>query len=182
MKSFSTDRGDFEVFGKAIELSGERESVGTGHPGISVHKDRSVVGWIRLPAGEEESNETPLVSWGLKTKESGPGKSWMLAVGRKTKSKPEIYGRLRLCVGEQSIFGTTNLRYGREHHVTAVKTVNESGPVALLCVDGQLENVGRGTLEAMETETSAADSKPVPFGHQLLRYLPENPTLAQTHQ
>ncbi len=158
------------VFGKAIEFSGTGEWVSTGHPGVAGHDDRTVACWIRLPAGEVESNETPLVSWGLKTMESGPGKSWMLAVGRKAKSKPEIYGRLRLCVGGQSIFGTTNLRDGRWHHVAAVTTQGASGPVALLYVDGQLENVIRDTLEFIETETDASESKPVHFGHQLFRY------------
>lgn len=155
------------VRGHAVSLNGTNQWVKTGHPGISGNRDRTVACWIRIPEQWDSRHEIPLIAWGLKVSQGGPGQAWILALGRSKVKDQKIFGRLRLNVGGRGIFGTTNLRDGRWHHVAAVAIQGQDGPSVLLYVDGQLENVTRNRIRGFETDTANADSEPIQFGRRL---------------
>ena len=154
------------VSGTALEFDGRSRWVSTKHPGIAGDQDRTVAGWIKLPADWGGDDKAPIMSWGLK-REGIDGQAWMLSIGRYYKQKPMVLGRLRLSVGGQFVIGSTDLRDGRWHHVAAVAMHGFDEPTVLLYVDGQLENVTRNTIESVETETAGEGAMPIRFGRQI---------------
>ncbi|MEM7013526.1 MAG: LamG-like jellyroll fold domain-containing protein, partial [Verrucomicrobiota bacterium] len=138
----------------------------TQHPGISGNQDRTVACWIRLPAEHQSLEVAPLVTWGLQ-KQKPRGKAWMFSVARFHEKSPETYGVLRLNVGGQTTFGSTNLRDGRWRHVAAVAMEGEHGASILLYVDGQLEDIRRDRVKSLDTLTDHKSSEPVQFGRHL---------------
>lgn len=151
------------ISGKALEFDGADAWIETSHPGVAGDDDRTVACWVRIPTNLGKGDSAPLVSWGLIKSQVETGRGWMFSV---TKSNNRG-GRLRLSVGEQQVLGSTDLRDGRWHHVAAVVMGGDSGPTALLYVDGQLENVTRDTLQSMETATDHAESETIRFGRQI---------------
>ncbi|MEM1294419.1 MAG: LamG-like jellyroll fold domain-containing protein [Verrucomicrobiota bacterium] len=151
------------ISGKALQFGGDGAWIETNHPGIAGEADRTVACWIRIPTDLGRGDAAPLVSWGLIKSQVETGRGWMFSVTRSNNRG----GRLRLSIGEQQVLGTTDLRDGRWHHVSAVVMSDPTGPTALLYVDGQLENVTRDTLQSMETETGHAESETIRFGRQI---------------
>ena len=116
---------------------------------------------------KNKNDAAPISAWGLIQGKVGTGQGWMLALGKGGRNKTHVSGRLRLSLGNQQIVGTTELSDGKWHHIAAVVSNGSNGPMALLYVDGKLENVVRNTIESMETDTESQASETIRFGRQI---------------
>ena len=152
------------VVGSALEFDGNTW-IQTSHAGISGGRDRTVACWVKLPVDEGDETD-PLIAWGLDhASKSDRGKSWQMVVTRH-RQRSSNSGKVRINVGKYNAFGTTDLRDGQWHHIAAVTMEGDLGTTILIYVDGELENVKRGS-RFIETVTTDQKSKPIQFGRHL---------------
>jgi ferric-dicitrate binding protein FerR (iron transport regulator) len=142
------------VFGAALQFDGKSSFAECRYRGISGRQSRTIAAWVRVPADFHEAEGYGMVGWGIV---SPPGRAWQLSANPVVRDG-EI-GRLRIGASDGSVVGTTDLRDGKWHHVSAVMYGGVRANTAthvLLYVDGNLEPASRKGVREIVTDTENA--------------------------
>lgn len=161
-------------FGKGLAFDGRTQFAESGFHGISGQAPRTVSLWARVPADLPITQSYAMIGWG---KVEGDGSAWQISVNPVKNEGP--VGALRVGTGRAAVVGSTDLRDGRWHHLTAVMYGGSptTATHVLLYVDGVLETTTRKSVRAIDTELPP-DSHGVWLGRNLSRWSPDPPGAA----
>jgi hypothetical protein len=157
--------------GRALAFDGISNFAESGFEGISGQAPRTVSLWARVPADLTITQSYAMIGWG---KVEGRGSAWQISVNPVAAEGP--LGALRVGTGRGAVVGTTDLRDGNWHHLTAVM-YGDSPPTAthvLLYVDGVLESTTRKSVSAIDTQPATV-SHGVWLGRNLSEWDPDPP-------
>jgi hypothetical protein len=150
------------VNGSAISFSGQDDYVQTEFPGFGGSSARTVSLWVKVPQDLKATEGYALVSWGA---HSSPGDTWQVSINPDADDGP--VGSLRVGTHEGQVVGTTDLRDGEWHHLSAVLYEGRPANVAthiLLYVDGRLEPAARKSIRRVDTDITGPEAQRVAFG------------------
>ena len=158
-------------FGKALAFDGISSYAESGFQGISGQAPRTVSLWARVPADLAITESYAMVGWG---KVEGRGSAWQISANPVPEEGP--LGALRVGTGRGAVVGTTDLRDGKWHHLTAVMYGGSptTATHVLLYVDGVLESTTRKSVRTINTKPST-ESHGVWLGRNLAQWSPEPP-------
>jgi hypothetical protein len=161
-------------YGSGLAFDGSGQFAESGFHGISGQAPRTVSLWARVPADLPITQSYAMIGWG---KVEGNGSAWQISVNPVETEGP--LGALRVGTGRAAVVGSTDLRDGRWHHLTAVMYGGSptTATHVLLYVDGVLETTTRKSVRAIDTELPP-DSHGVWLGRNLSRWGPEPPGAA----
>lgn len=158
-------------FGKALAFDGISSFAESGFDGISGQAPRTVSTWARIPQDLSITESYAMIAWG---KVEGKGSAWQVSVNPSAEDGP--LGALRVGTGRGAVVGTTDLRDGKWHHLTAVMYGGSptTATHVLLYVDGVLETTTRKSVRPIDTRPST-NSHGVLLGRNLSWWNPEPP-------
>lgn len=158
-------------FGRALAFDGISNFAESGFQGISGQAPRTVAMWARIPPDLTRTQSYAMIGWG---KVEGHGSAWQISVNPNADEGP--LGALRVGTGRGAVVGTTDLRDGKWHHLTAVMYGGSptTATHVLLYVDGVLESTTRKSLQTIDTQPSTK-SHGVWLGRNLAQQNPEPP-------
>lgn len=159
-------------FGRALAFDGVDDYAESSFEGVSGQSPRTVSLWARIPADLATIQSYAMVSWG---KVEGPGNAWQISINPEAAEGP--IGALRAGTGRAAVVGSTDLRDGKWHHLTAVMYGGAAPSTAthvLLYVDGRLESTTRKSVRMINTEP-ATDPHGVWLGRNLSVAKPSPP-------
>ncbi len=136
-------------FGQALAFDGVSNFAESGFEGISGQDPRTVSLWARIPADLSITESYAMVGWG---KVEGQGSAWQISANPVADEGP--LGALRVGTGKGAVVGTTDLRDGKWHHLTAVMYGGSptTATHVLLYVDGVLEPTTRKSVRTIDTQ------------------------------
>lgn len=136
-------------FGKALAFDGVSNFAESRYEGIAGQAARTVSLWARIPTDLPPTQSYAMIGWG---KVEGVGSAWQISVN--PVAEEGRLGALRVGTGQGAVVGTTDLRDGEWHHLTAV--MYDGSPTTathvLLYVDGVLESTTRKSVRPIYTE------------------------------
>jgi hypothetical protein len=137
--------------GRALAFDGISNFAESGFEGISGQAPRTVSLWARIPADLAITESYAMIGWG---KVEGRGSAWQISANPVADEGP--VGALRVGTGMGAVVGTTDLRDGKWHHLTAVMYGGSptTGTHILLYVDGVLESTTRKSVRIIDTRPS----------------------------
>ncbi|MEO5714258.1 MAG: LamG-like jellyroll fold domain-containing protein [Luteolibacter sp.] len=158
-------------FGKALTFDGISNFAESGYEGISGQAPRTVSLWARIPADLTVTQSYAMIGWG---KVEGSGSAWQISINPAPDEGP--LGALRVGTGRGAVVGTTDLRDGKWHHLTAVMYGGSptTATHVLLYVDGMLEPTTRKSVRTINT-LPATEFHGVWMGRNLSRSNPDPP-------
>ena len=159
-------------FGRALSFDGVDDYAESGFDGISGPSPRTVSLWARIPVDLSVLQSYAMVGWG---KFEGLGSAWQISIN--PQSVDGQLGALRAGTGQGAVVGSTDLRDGKWHHLTAVMYGGISPTTAthvLLYVDGRLESTTRKSVRVINTEP-ATEPHGVWLGRNLAGSKPHPP-------
>jgi hypothetical protein len=158
-------------FGRALAFDGISNFAESGFQGISGQAPRTVSLWARVPADLAATESYAMLGWG---KVEGRGSAWQISANPVADEGP--IGALRVGTGRAAVVGTTDLRDGKWHHLTAVMYGGSptTATHVLLYVDGVLESTTRKSVRTINTKPST-ESHGVWLGRNLSQWTPEPP-------
>lgn len=158
-------------FGKALAFDGISNFAESGFEGISGQAPRTVSLWARIPADLAITESYAMIGWG---KVEGRGSAWQISANPVADEGP--LGALRVGTGRGAVVGTTDLRDGRWHHLTAVMYGGSptTATHVLLYVDGVLESTTRKSVRTIDTQPATV-SHGVWLGRNLSMWNPDPP-------
>lgn len=130
-------------FGLALEFTGHGEGMLADLKDFGVDEPGSVAFWIKMDPGNVPSEYENIFTWHMYTR---PEKGWHADDARELACRIRVnhnaaegvVGAVRVEFRNKWICGTTDLRDGRWHHVTAVFHRGYQGTVVRHYIDGQL--------------------------------------------
>ena len=158
--------------GKALAFDGVDDYAESGFEGISGRAPRTVSLWARIPIDLTPTESYAMVSWG---NVKGQGSAWQISINPREVEGPP--GALRAGTGKAAVVGSTDLRDGKWHHLTAVMYGGAAPSTAthvLLYVDGRLESTTRKSVRVINTKP-AIEPHGVWMGRNLSVTNPEPP-------
>lgn len=123
--------------------------------GLRGDAPRTTACWVRLPREAAADRPNGMILWGHPDRSAG---TWVM--NWNTRPQDGRVGALRQELGDGYVVGSTDLRDGRWHHVTAVYLGGASGDVnsrVKLYVDGRLEAVSGSSPQSVEALAGAQD-------------------------
>jgi hypothetical protein len=158
-------------FGRALAFDGISNFAESGFEGISGQAPRTVSLWAKIPADLSITESYAMIGWG---KVEGRGSAWQISANPVADEGP--VGALRVGTGMGAVVGTTDLRDGKWHHLTAVMYGGSptTATHVLLYVDGLLEPTTRKSVRMIDTRPATA-SHGVWLGRNLSKTNPNPP-------
>lgn len=158
-------------FGKALGFDGVSNFAESGFQGIPGQAPRTVSLWARIPKDLPVIQSYAIIGWG---RVEGNGSAWQISANPIEDDGP--LGALRVGTGRGAVVGSTDLRDGEWHHLTAVMYGGSptTATHVLLYVDGVLETTTRKSVRAIDTELPL-NSHGVWLGRNLSRWSPDPP-------
>ncbi|MCU0750502.1 MAG: FecR domain-containing protein [Akkermansiaceae bacterium] len=158
-------------FGRALAFDGKGNFAESGFQGIPGQSPRTVSLWARIPKDLPVIQSYAMIGWG---RVEGRGSAWQISANPIEDDGP--LGALRVGTGRGAVVGSTDLRDGEWHHLTAVMYGGSPTTAThiLLYVDGVLESTTRKSVRAIDTELTP-NSHGVWLGRNLSRWSPDPP-------
>jgi hypothetical protein len=138
-------------FGRALAFDGHGSYAESGFQGVIGQAPRTVSLWARIPKDLAVTESYGMIGWG---RVEGDGSAWQISANPVEDEGP--LGALRVGTGRAAVVGSTDLRDGKWHHLTAVMYGGSptTATHVLLYVDGVLESTTRKSVKAIDTEIS----------------------------
>ncbi len=151
-------------FGKALRFNGSAQYAISDFPGVGGSKARTVAFWVRVQPGAPRDTPNGIVSWGSHKS----SRKWQIAWNADLERGD--LGAIRVEFGDGFVIGSTDIRDGTWHHITAVFLGGERPDAATyvrIYVDGALERNSYRRQNRIDTSVNSNDAEPLVVGRYL---------------